>query len=221
MAKFILLALFVGALAPCVFSSPAPLISETDHNTIHKRNPQSGQTVTVTQTITTTSISTVTKCSTGTSSSRPQPSTTTSKPTSTSTTSSTSRAPTATGEPTYDPNTCTWKVPGAGYFNNKKEFTFFQQGLPDGLYASNYIVEDSYAGAPYNHIFEQKNVFSDGNFLNLKVPGVRSPQPSTGYAISSAEIVTTESKITSASVRTNAIFSTVPGSCHGKDAYSV
>ncbi|KAK5942536.1 hypothetical protein PMZ80_005101 [Knufia obscura] len=214
MAKLTSLALLVSALASGAFSSPAPH-SEANHDVIHKRDPQRAQamTVTVTKTVTSASVSTVTKCSTGTSSSRPQTSTTTGR--TTSKTSSTPAAPTSTGEPTYDPGTCTWKVHGAGYFANKKEFTFFEDGLPDGLYASNYVVEDTYAGAPYNHVFEGQNVFSDGDFLNLKVPGVSNPRPNTGYAISSAEIVTTENNILYASVRTNAIFSTVPGTCHG------
>jgi len=124
----------------------------------------------------------------------------------------------ASEEPTYGSSTRTWKVSGAGHFNHKREFNFSNKGcdLPEGLEASNYTVHDTCSGAPYNHIFETQNVYSDGEVLNLKVPGV--PVPPSGdsqYAISSAQIETTEDKILYASVRTKAIFSTVHGTCHG------
>lgn len=60
-------------------------------------------------------------------------------------------------------------------------------------------------------------MYSDGEVLNLKVSGV--PVPPSGdsqYAISSAQIETTEDRILYASVRTKAIFSTVHGTCHGE-----
>ncbi|KAK5080286.1 hypothetical protein LTR70_008749 [Exophiala xenobiotica] len=139
----------------------------------------------------------------GSSSPSDQPSTATDRPTITSSTSSTPTAPAAPGKPTYDSSTCTWEVPGAGRFNHKREFNFLNKGghLPDGLTASNYLVQDTYAGAPYNHKFEAQNVYSDGELLNLKVPGVPiPPSDDPGYAISSAEIVTTEDKILYASI---------------------
>lgn len=107
-----------------------------------------------------------------------------------------------------------------GRFNHKREFNFLNKGghLPNGLNASNYLVRDTYAGAPYNHKFETQNVYQDGELLNLKVPGVPiPPSDDPGYAISSAEIVTTEDRILYASVRTNAIFSTEHGTCHGRN----
>lgn len=107
-------------------------------------------------------------------------------------------------------------MPGAGKFKNKKEFTFFQTGLPDGLYASDYVVYDTYNGLPYNHKFETPNVYSDGDFLNLRVRGTTNPSMLQDQAVSCGEVVTTENNILYASVRTNAIFSDVPGTCHGK-----
>lgn len=110
---------------------------------------------------------------------------------------------------------CYYNVEGVGRFKNKKVFTF-SNGLPDGLYPSQYIVYDQYDGAPYNHVFDSKNVLSDGDFLNLIVPGeTRKPNELPNQAISSAEICTTENNILYASVRTNAIFSQIPGTCHG------
>lgn len=153
-------------------------------------------------------------CPTGNSTTRPLTTTTnapltTSRPNSPSTTGSTA----ASAQPTFDG--CMYNVPEAGKFKNKKEFTFFETGLPDGLYTSNYIVYDSYNGAPYNHKFETSNVYSDGDFLNLKVQGTTDPGSLQDQAISCGEVVTTENDILYASVRTNAIFSDVPGTCHG------
>lgn len=217
MAKLTILALLASNLISGVFPSPAPLL-ETENYAIAKREPQNAQTTTVTSTVTTTRISTVTMCPTGTSTTRPSTTTTsTTRPLTTTTngqpTTSTSTAA-SSAEPTF--NGCTWNVEGAGSFKNKKVFTFFEPGLPSGLYASNYMVYDTYNGLPYNHKFETSNVYSDGNFLNLKVQGTTNPASLPQQAISSAEIVTTENNILYASVRTNAIFSTVPGTCHGE-----
>lgn len=122
---------------------------------------------------------------------------------------------TAAGSREADYDGCSYNIEGVGRFKNKKVFTFYN-GLPEGLYASEYIVYDQYDGAPYNHAFQSKNVVSDGDFLNLIVPGeTREASQIPNQAISSAEIVTTENKILYASVRTNAIFSQVPGTCHG------
>lgn len=121
----------------------------------------------------------------------------------------------ATSSPEADYDGCSYNIEGVGKFKNKKVFTFYN-GLPEGLYASEYIVYDQYDGAPYNHAFQSKNVVPDGDFLNLIVPGeTREPSQIPNQAISSAEIATTENTILYASVRTNAIFSQVPGTCHG------
>ena len=203
MIKLSTIALFTSALALRVLSSPTSH-GETAPNVIHKRNPQRASTVTVTKTIASTSVSTLTTCNTGSASSKPtttKSSTSPAQPTVTKSSTGTF-SPSATGEPYQEGNKC-WVVPQAGRFNHKKEFTFFQ-GIPNGLSASNYIVYDTYRGAPYNHQFEPKN---------LVVPGVRNPKQ--GMTVSSAEVVTTDDDIFYASVRTTAIMSTVPGTCHG------
>ena len=134
----------------------------------------------------------------------------------TSPTGSTGSAPTSTSssgsaQPTQ--NSCgQWVVPGTGTFANKSVFTFNGNSLPAGLSASDYEVDDQSGGAPYNHVFQPANVAVSGGYLNLKVPGGQTPDANT--AISSAEI-TTNTKMLYGSVRTNAIFSTVPGTCHG------
>lgn len=111
-------------------------------------------------------------------------------------------------------NSCgQWVVPGTGNFANKSVFNFAGSSLPAGLSASNYEVDDQNGGAPYNHVFEPANVAVSGGYLNLKVPGGQKPTENT--AISSAEVVTNTNMLYG-SVRTNAIFSTVPGTCQGK-----
>lgn len=216
MAKVIILTFLASTIVLGVFSSPAPQ-AESDHHVFQRREPQA-QTTTFTKTVTTTRVSTVTMCPTG-STTRPSTTTTNEQSTTkkaTSTKTTTTPVATSSGEPTFDG--CSYNIPGAGKFKNKKEFTFFQPGLPDGLYASNYMVYDTYNGLPYNHKFETSNVYSDGDFLNLKVQGTTNPGSLPEQAISSAEIVTTENNILYASVRTNAIFSTIPGTCHGEQS---
>lgn len=202
--------LLLSSLAIGTLCSPAPL--NESGNYVGERRAVT--TTTVTTTVISTRISTVTMCPTGTSTSRPLTTTintqlTTTRPSGTSTTTATSSA-----QPTFDG--CTYNVPEAGKFKNKKKFTFFQSGLPEGLYASNYVVYDTYNGLPYNHKFETTNVYSDGDFLNLRVQGTTNPGSLANQAISCGELVTTENNILYASVRTNAIFSTVPGTCHGE-----
>ncbi|KAK5086815.1 hypothetical protein LTR05_003983 [Lithohypha guttulata] len=129
-------------------------------------------------------------------------------------TTSASATPSVPSEPTFDG--CAWNVPAAGKFKFEKEY-IFENGIPEGLQASRYIVEGSYKGAPYDYRFESKNVYTDHlGFLNLKVPGVQYAQPWSGQTISSAEVTTSFNNILHASVWTKAIFSTVPGTCHGE-----
>ena len=73
---------------------------------------------------------------------------------------------------------------------------------------------------PYNHKFKASNVKVASGFLNLIVPGGQSPASPTrentrGVPISCAEIITGEGNIRYASIRTRAIFSKEPGTCHG------
>lgn len=133
----------------------------------------------------------------------------------TSSTAPTPLSSSSSAQPTQ--NSCgQWVVPGTGTFANKSVFTFTGSSLPAGLSASNYQVDDRSGGAPYNHVFKPANVAVSGGFLNLKVPGGQTPNANT--AISSAEVVTT-TNLLYGSVRTNAIFSTVPGTCHGNFFY--
>jgi Glycosyl hydrolases family 16 len=122
----------------------------------------------------------------------------------------------ASGSAQPTQNSCgQWVVPGTGTFTNKSLFTFTGSTLPAGLSASNYEVDDQSGGAPFNHVFDPANVAISGGYLNLKVPGGQNPTSNT--AISSAEIVT-NTNILYGSVRTNAILSTVPGTCQGKSS---
>lgn len=131
-----------------------------------------------------------------------------------STTSSTTSASVATSAvPVF--NGSSYNVDGVGYFMNKQVFTFNTATLPAGLQATNHTVYDTSSGQSYNHNFDPANVYSDGEFLNLKVPAVPNTPP-TGYTISCAEMKTTESNILYASVRTTIAFSEVPGTCQGK-----
>jgi hypothetical protein len=115
-------------------------------------------------------------------------------------------------------NSCgQWVVPGTGTFANKSVYTFEGNSLPAGLSASDYKVDDRSGGAPYNHVFTPKNVSVSGGFLNLKVPGRQKPNATT--PITSAE-VTTDKQMLYGSVRINAIFSDVPGTCHGNSLCS-
>ena len=202
--------MYTKALTTSTIAALLSLAQASPTHELHQREPQ--RVSTVTKTVTIREIQTITNCSTGQSSSRPTSSTSKPRvPTTSSTTSSSGTS--SSGVPTYDDKKCVWIVPGAGNFKNKDEFTFFDGQLPQGLSASNYDVKDTYNGAPYNHKFDPQNVWADGDFLNLKVPGVSNPVP--GQDISSAEVLTTKNNILYASVRTNAIFSYEPGTCAG------
>jgi hypothetical protein len=112
-----------------------------------------------------------------------------------------------------------WNVPGVGHFKKRAVYTFEGGSLPDGLQASNYTVAcRSVSGGssiPYNEIFDPVNVRLSRGFLNLTVPGGQTPTEAQNFAVSGAEVTTVEQNILYASVRTNAIFSKVPGTCHG------
>lgn len=112
-----------------------------------------------------------------------------------------------------------WLVPGVGTFDNRSLFTF-DQGFPDGLQISNYSNHQRGSGPspeiPYNPTFDPANVQIVNGMLALTVPGDQNPNNSTGWEVSSAEITTAESSILYGSVRTKAILSPVPGTCHGQ-----
>ncbi|KIV97745.1 hypothetical protein PV10_01455 [Exophiala mesophila] len=119
----------------------------------------------------------------------------------------------------------TWIVRNVGTFSNKAVYTFSGDTLPDGLYASDYTVQNRLGddgprtGTLYNHRFDPANVQLSNGFVRLIVPSGQRPNRRPDKAISCAEIATTESNIISASVRTRAVFSKVPGTCHGMFFY--
>jgi len=110
-------------------------------------------------------------------------------------------------------------IAGAGTFMKSATFTFPGTSLPSGLIASTDTIRDQDYGAPYNHKFETKNVFVKDGYLNIKVPGGQKPASAPNQAISSGEVFTEVSNILYASVRTHAIFSTVPGTCQSSFFY--
>ncbi|KAK5943856.1 hypothetical protein PMZ80_003137 [Knufia obscura] len=114
---------------------------------------------------------------------------------------------------------CGNTIEGAGTFMKSATYTFPGTTLPEGLHRSPDLIRDQDYGAPYNHIFEAKNVVVKDGFLNIIVPGGQNPASAPNQAISSAEVFTTESDILYASVRTHAIFSTEPGTCQSSFFY--
>ncbi|RMD41760.1 hypothetical protein DV735_g3363, partial [Chaetothyriales sp. CBS 134920] len=111
-----------------------------------------------------------------------------------------------------------WTIPDVGVFSHMAVYTFSGNSLPEGLVASDYVVKDTSNGAPFDHQFTPDNVRVANGYLNLFVPGGQSP--SRDEALKCAEVVTTMSNILHASVRTDAIFSDVAGTCHGKDCWN-
>jgi beta-glucanase (GH16 family) len=107
---------------------------------------------------------------------------------------------------------CLWNVPGVGSFAETSTFSFTGTSLPSGLQVNTYPVEND--NAPYFHSYTASNAYVRNGFLNLRVPGGQTQSPITG-----GEVQTTEGDIFYATVRTRAIFSTVPGTCTGNFFY--
>ncbi|KAF2753283.1 concanavalin A-like lectin/glucanase [Pseudovirgaria hyperparasitica] len=101
-----------------------------------------------------------------------------------------------------------YEVGDAGIFTHSATYTFTGSSLPEGLYASEYTVED--ASAPFSHRFLASNAVVRAGYLDLIIPGGQSQSPLTG-----AELGTVESNILYGSVRTTAIYGDVPGACNG------
>lgn len=112
-----------------------------------------------------------------------------------------------------------WVVQGAGTFQNRDVYKFQGNTLPAGLSISDYISNQRDDQTPHrvpcNPRFDPANVQIVGGLLNLTVPGGQKPKQGTDYALKCAEITTAVENILYASVRTRAIFSSVPGTCHG------
>lgn len=115
-----------------------------------------------------------------------------------------------------------WIVPGVGSFDHRAVFEFTGDVLPQGLHKSDFTVQDTERNTvdgpiqiPHNHRFDPDNVQIHNGTLHLKVPGQQRHHPMENNALRCAEIATDESKILYASVRTRAMFSREPGTCHG------
>lgn len=112
-----------------------------------------------------------------------------------------------------------WVVPGVGSFMNQAVYSFKGNTFPDGLRKSNYTIYSSEATEPHriphNIRYDPANVRCQKGYLNLTVPGAQNPNSSSDNAVNCAEVATVEDDILYASVRTRAIFSKEPGTCHG------
>lgn len=97
---------------------------------------------------------------------------------------------------------CGYDVPGVGTFAHHAIYSFDGSALPDGLYPNT----DQVGGAPFTRCYEASLISVSGGYLNLRVPGRQSSGPIRGAGIN-----TRANNILYASVRTRAIFSTVPG----------
>lgn len=120
-----------------------------------------------------------------------------------------------------------YEIDGVGTFTNCAVYDFTDNVWPqDGLWASNNeTIRDQNHGAPYNHIFLSSNVFAADGYLQIKVPGGQTPstaqnEPITAQnSVTAGEVYTTDAGILYASVRTTALFSTVPGTVQGSFFY--
>jgi hypothetical protein len=102
---------------------------------------------------------------------------------------------------------CSFNAPGAGTFTNHATYSFDGSSLPAGLYPNT----DSVGGTPFARTYDPSLVSVSGGYLNLKVPGGQSSSPIRGAGVNTAA-----NNILYASVRTQAIFSTVPGTVQSK-----
>ena len=97
---------------------------------------------------------------------------------------------------------CTYNALGVGTFTHHAIYSFDGHALPAGLRPNT----DTVGGAPFTRIYDPSLLtFSDG-YVNLRVPGGQRSSPIRGAGIN-----TVAGNILYASVRTNAIFSRVPG----------
>ena len=107
---------------------------------------------------------------------------------------------------------CVWVVPEAGHFTHHQKFDFSgMTTLPPGL---NFEGDFIGAGvARFSQQYTSENIVVAGGNLQLKVPGGQSSSPITG-----AQVLTSDQDILYGSVRTVAMVSSVPGTCHGKSS---
>ena len=101
-----------------------------------------------------------------------------------------------------------------GRFQKHVKYSFTGSSLPSGLFASGDLIKDTNNGAPFDHKYDASNVIVRNGFLELRVPGGQK-----GPVITSAEVFTGDKNILYGSVRTKAIFSTVPGTVQSSFFY--
>ena len=96
----------------------------------------------------------------------------------------------------------------------------FHQGFPEGLQKSNYTLHQRGRGpspvVAFNPHYDPRNVHIVNGMLALTVPGCQSPGEDSGWRLGCAQVETVAENIQYGSVRTKAIFSQVPGTCHGE-----
>jgi len=103
-----------------------------------------------------------------------------------------------------------YTVPSLGTFTNFANYTFgnLDNTLPAGLAAS----DDTTVGdLPYSQVYEASNVVVRDGFMQLMVPGGQTEAP-----YSSAQVMTEETDIMYASVRTTAILASPAGTVNGE-----
>lgn len=99
-----------------------------------------------------------------------------------------------------------WVVPGVATFNHHALYTFDDK-FPAELQRNMYNLEED---TPFSHGYTLDNAYLSGGFLNLRVPGGQRKSP-----LKCGEVQTVTEDILYASVRTDAAFPTVPGTCCG------
>jgi len=121
-----------------------------------------------------------------------------------------------TAQPSLSSPACTsylYTVPSLGTFTNFANYTFgnLDNTLPAGLTAS----DDTTVGdLPYSQVYEASNVVVRDGFMQLMVPGGQTAAP-----YSSAQVMTEETDIMYASVRTTAILASPAGTVNGKSRF--
>jgi len=103
-----------------------------------------------------------------------------------------------------------YTVPSLGTFTNFANYTFgnLDNTLPAGLVAS----DDTTVGdLPYSQVYQASNVVVRDGFMQLMVPGGQTAAP-----YSSAQVMTDETDIMYASVRTTAILASPAGTVNGE-----
>jgi len=103
-----------------------------------------------------------------------------------------------------------YTVPGLGTFTNFANYTFgnLDNTLPAGLIASD---DTTIGDLPYSQVYEASNVVVRDGFMQLMVPGGQTAAP-----YSSAQVMTEETDIMYASVRTTAILASPAGTVNGE-----